>query len=130
LLKLWLYTTAVVLALKEHDLVVRINYFNWFLWSVADGKVDPRLVRVYSCNLIWHLSIKLGLPSPTATLTEMWQVGAQPAARAVIIFQSIKKVFIEVISEQCISLNIMKSFCLLLSVLWALSDLCITGMRK
>jgi hypothetical protein len=30
-------------AVNEHDLVVR-NFFNWFLWSVHDGEVDPQLV--------------------------------------------------------------------------------------
>jgi hypothetical protein len=31
-------------ALKEHDLVARIHFCNWFLQSVYDGEVDPQFV--------------------------------------------------------------------------------------
>jgi hypothetical protein len=30
--------------LKEHDVVVRINFCDWFLRSVHDREVDPQLV--------------------------------------------------------------------------------------
>jgi hypothetical protein len=43
-LKLQSYKTTVVHALKEYDLVARINFCNWFLWSVHDGEFDPQLV--------------------------------------------------------------------------------------
>jgi hypothetical protein len=32
---------TLVHTLKEHDLIMRINFCNWFLWSVHDGKADP-----------------------------------------------------------------------------------------
>jgi hypothetical protein len=41
LLKLRPYNTTVVHALKEHDPVARIHFYNWFLQSVHDGVVDP-----------------------------------------------------------------------------------------
>jgi hypothetical protein len=44
LLKLRPYKTKVVYALKEHDPVARIHFYNWFLQSVHDGEVDPQLV--------------------------------------------------------------------------------------
>jgi hypothetical protein len=46
LLKLWPYKITVVHALKEHDLVVRINTCNWFLQSVHDGEINPQLVFI------------------------------------------------------------------------------------
>jgi hypothetical protein len=41
-LKLQTYWTRVVNALKERDLVARINLCDWFLRSVHDGEVDLR----------------------------------------------------------------------------------------
>jgi hypothetical protein len=36
--------TTVVHAFKEHDPVARINFCDWFLQPVHDGKTDPQLV--------------------------------------------------------------------------------------
>jgi hypothetical protein len=36
--------TPVVDALKEHNPVSRIHFYNWFLQSLYDGEVDPQLV--------------------------------------------------------------------------------------
>jgi hypothetical protein len=44
LLKLRSYKTAIVHALKEHDLIARVHFCNWFLWSVHDGEVNPQSV--------------------------------------------------------------------------------------
>jgi hypothetical protein len=44
LLKLHPYKTTVVHALNEHDPVARINFYDWFLWSVYDGEVDQPLM--------------------------------------------------------------------------------------
>jgi hypothetical protein len=41
---LWPYKTMIFHALKEHDLVARIIFCYWFLWSIHDGEVDPQLV--------------------------------------------------------------------------------------
>jgi hypothetical protein len=45
------YKMTVAHALKEHDLVGRINFCNWFLWSIHDGEVDTQLV--FSSSDAW-----------------------------------------------------------------------------
>jgi hypothetical protein len=47
LLKEQPYKTTIVHALKEHDLVVNINFSDWFLRSINDGEVDPQLVFLF-----------------------------------------------------------------------------------
>jgi hypothetical protein len=35
---------TVVHALKEHDPVTRMQFYDWFLQSVHDGQFDPQLI--------------------------------------------------------------------------------------
>jgi hypothetical protein len=48
------YKTMVVHALKKHDLVARIHFYNWFLWYRHDLERDQQLVFSYEAWFSSH----------------------------------------------------------------------------
>jgi hypothetical protein len=68
LLKLQLYVTTVVHSLQLHDLVARLNFYNWNLESVHSDELDPKLT-LFSDEPWFYLNTHVN------TKSRYWSVG-------------------------------------------------------